>query len=135
MKAKARKSYQFFEQWARRNGMLPIQRVTDVKINGQSVGDILIADSGETINALRYPPMEGQEHRMFAFFRTGFAVDRPGDKTWFATYQDYPSDAFAEYASPEARQTKRVEEALQYATRALAQTYGVGLYEPSHRCH
>ena len=134
MKRKPR-DYKFFEQWARRNGMLPIQRITDVKVNGQPVGDILVADSGETLNALRYPPMQGQEHRMFSFYRTGFAVDRPGDKTWFATYQDYASDSFAEYSSPEAKQKKRIEEAIQYATKALAQTYGVGLYERSYRTH
>lgn len=128
------KDYRFFEQWARRNGMLPIQRITDVTINGKPVADILIADSGALINAVQYPPVEGQEHRMFAFYRTGFAIDR-GDKTWFATFNDYPSDSFAEYASAEGKQGKRLEEAVQYATRALAQSQEVGLYERSPKIH
>ena len=122
------KDFRFFDQWARLNGMMPVMRVTDVKVNGKPVGDILVADSEELITAVQYPPMAGQEHRMFSFFRTGFAIDRPGDKTWFAFYNDYPSDSFAEYGS-EGRQRKRIEDAIQHATKAIEQTQGVGLYE------
>lgn len=122
------KSHRFFEQWARRNGMAPVVRVTDVMVNGKPVGDILLADSGELITATQYPPMEGQEHRMFAFFRTGFAIDRPGDKTWFAFYNDYPADSFSEYGI-DGRQDQRIKDAIQHATKAIEQTHGVGLYE------
>lgn len=133
MKAKT-KDYRFFEQWARRNGMLPIQRIADVTINGKPVADILLVDSGDLINAVSYPPVEGQEHRMFAFYRTGFAIDR-GDKTWFATFNDYSSDAFSEYASKEGKQGQRLKEAVEYATRALMQSQEVGLYERSPQIH
>lgn len=122
------KNHNFFEAWARRNGMFPIRRVAEVKVNGVAIGDVLLADSRDLIAGSQYPPMVGQEHGMFAFYRTGFAIDRPDDKTWFAFYNDYPSDAFAEY-SVEGRQQKRLEEALKYAIEAIHQTHGVGLYD------
>lgn len=123
-----RRDHRFFEQWARRNGMRPISRITDVKINGKPVGDILLADSGEMIAGAEYPPMQGQEHGLPFFYRTGFAIDRPGDKTWLASFNDYTPGAFLEYGSAEARREKRCEEAIAFATEALAQTYQVGLY-------
>lgn len=125
---KAKHDYRFFERWARHNGMAPVTRITDAKVNGRPVGDILIADSGETISVIEFPPMEGMEHSLPFVYRTGFAIDRPGEKTWFAAYNDYAPGAFLEYGSPEARLRKRCEEALQFATQALEQTHKAGLY-------
>lgn len=125
--------HRFFDTWARRHGMRPVSRITDVEVNGKPVGDILLADSGEMISLAEYPPMQGQDHGMIFFFRTGFAIDRPGDKTWLASFNDYAPSAFLEYGSPEARLRKRCEEALVYATESLAQTYQVGLYAGPNR--
>ena len=113
--------------------MRPVSRITDVKVNGIPVGDVLLADSGEMIALAEYPPMQGQEHGMIFFYRTGFAIDRPGDKTWLASFNDYPPGAFLEYGSSPARLRKRCEEALVFATEALAQTYQVGLYAGPNR--
>ena len=122
------RDHRFFEQWARRNGMVPITRIVDAKVNGKAVGDILIADSAGLIDSVEFPPMAGQDHGMSWFFRTGFAIDRPGDKTWLACFNDYPPSEHLEYGSAGARQKKRIEDALAYATEALAQTHQVGLY-------
>ncbi len=131
---KERKDHRFFEQWARRNGMAPFSRIVDVKVNGKPCGDILLADSGSLIDVHDYPPMAGQDHGLTYFYRTGFAIDRPGDKTWLACFNDYPPNAYFEYGSHEARQRKRVEDCLAYATEMLAQTHQVGLYAgPSRR--
>lgn len=122
----------FFEKWCRRHGMRPVQRITDVTIGGKPVGDILIADSDEMLSLSKYPPTDGNEHGMIYFYRTGFAVDRPGDKTWIASFNDYPPDAFIEYDG-ESRKAKRIEEAVRYAAATLEQTHKAGLYDGDTR--
>lgn len=128
---KPKRDHNFFEQWARRNGMKPIERITDIKIDGQQVGDVLLADSEDLLLLSNFPP-NSVEHKMFCFYRTGFAIDRPGDKTWIASYNDYPIDSFSEYAGA-GRQQARLDEALEHALRALKSTYEVGLYRGNDR--
>jgi hypothetical protein len=129
-----KRDFRFFDQWARRNGMMPIARVTNVEVNGTPIGDVLLADSEQMIAGSEFPPMEGQQHGMLYFYRTGFAIDRPGDKTWFASFNDYPPMNFLEYGSPEARKQQRLNEALTYAREMMSQTHEAGLYGgPAHR--
>ena len=88
--SKEKRDYRFFEKWCRKHGMTPTQRIVDAKVDGKPVGDILLADSGDMLKLSDYPPTTGNEHGMIFFYRTGFAIDRPGDKTWVASFNDYP---------------------------------------------
>ena len=124
-----KRDHRFFEQWARRNGMSPVVRVTDVEVDGEIVGDILVADSELMISSTEFP---NEEHDLNMFFRTGFAIDRPGDSTWIAAFCDYPPDAFSEYAG-EARKDARVRECVSEATKLMSQTHKVGLYDGNSR--
>lgn len=127
----AKHDYRFFEQWARQNGMLPVVRIEDVTVNGRPVGDILIADSGAMLSHHEFP---NEEHDLPFFFRTGYAIDRPGDKTWLAAFCDYPADAFAEYAGDSRRQA-RIDECVRAATLMIEQTQQAGLYNGSSTQH
>lgn len=108
---KPKRDFRFFEEWARRNKMKPFVRVEEQH------GDILIADSGSVIT-------EGGK----TFYRTGFAIDRPGDKTWLASYHDYDWMEFANETLA-GKQQARVNEALEYARMYLKQTHEAGLYD------
>lgn len=89
--------------------MRPIARVEEAH------GDILIADSGEVVN-------EGGS----MFYRTGFAIER--DKAWLASYHDYDWLEFPNLTL-RGKQQARVNEALSYARKYLAQTHEAGLYD------
>lgn len=73
--------HRFFEQWAKKNNMRPVIKVSDRE------GDILIADSGEPFDA------RDDDGNMRRVFRTAFAIQR--GKVWTASTNDYPeSDYF-----------------------------------------
>lgn len=127
-----KRDYAFFDKWCRQHGMRPARRITDVTINGRHVGDILLADSGDTLSTILYPPMPGNDHGMPRFYRTGYAIDRPGDRTWLAAFNDYAEDSFSEYAGP-SRAERRLGEALKYAAAALELTHSAGLYNGNDR--
>lgn len=112
---KPKRDFRFFEAWARRNKMRPFARFEEKN------GDILIADSGTVI-------VEGGQ----MFYRTGFAIDRPGDRTWLASYHDYPWQEFPEH-SLAGKQQERINEALAYARSYLQQTHKAGLYDGDKR--
>lgn len=117
---KPARDYRFFEGWARRNGMLPVTRITDVTVNGRPVGDILVADSGGLLSAREYP---NDEHDLPYYYRTGYAIDRPGDSTWLAAFCDYPVDTHAEYAG-DSRQKARIEDCVRNAVQVIKVTHG-----------
>jgi len=109
------RNHRFFDNWARKLGMKPVCRVV------AEGGDILVADSGAKLF---------ESERLF--YRTGFAIERPGDKKplWLASTEE--TDALdPEMCSRSERgaQEYRVNEALAYARKQLAKTVNVGLYD------
>ena len=121
----------YFERFCRKHGMRPVEMVGDATVDGVPVGDILLADSGDLIPLSKYPPVEGNEHNMLYFYRTGYAIYRD-DKGWVGSFNDYPPDAFSEY-DVGSRQGERVREALSYAAHHLKQTHDAGLYRGNDR--
>lgn len=109
--------------------MMPVHRVTDVEIDGEVVGDVLIADSDALLSRMEFP---NDEHELPYFWRTGYAIDRPGDKTWLAGFCDYPPDAFLDYGG-ESRQRARLDDCLDNAVQMMRQTHEVGLYRGNDR--
>lgn len=131
---KPQRDHNFFEQWARRNGMEPVERLTDVTVGGKPVSDVLIADSGIPIWRSEFPPVT-IEHDLFVYYRTGYMLYRPGDKgggSWVGCYADYPLDAFQEY-SGDSRQHARIEDCKRNAAQFLAQCAEVGLFDGHNR--
>ena len=126
-----KRDFRFFEQWARRNGMAPVMRIKDVTVNGAPVGDILVADSGSPIELARTPDGEPAPHRRY--YRTAWALDR-GDKTWHASWNDYPMDTLLVYTERSKAQM-RVKEAVDAATEQLKllASPSIGLYRGNDR--
>lgn len=109
--------------------MMPVTRIIDVEVNGEPVGDILVADSGAMIGRQEFP---NEEHQLPFFFRTGYAIDRPGDKTWLAAFCDYPIDAFSDVETS-ARQQARVRDCVTNAVQTIHQLAQAGLFDGRNR--
>lgn len=105
--------------------MMPIKRIPDVAIKGNPVGDILLADSGDTLSIFRYPPV-GNQHKMVRFYRAGFAFDIPGVGSPYWWFNDYAEDSFIDF-EPRSRQTKRLDDALAHAYTRITELYDEGL--------
>ncbi len=131
MGKKAKMGRQQFDAFCRKHGMMPHTIIQDAVVDGQQVGDILLADSGDLIPLSQYPPIQGNEHGMVYFFRTGFGIYRD-NQGWVANFNDYPPDAFSDF-EPGSRQQQRLNEALQYAAQILADTHEAGLYRGNDR--
>jgi hypothetical protein len=123
MRRKIKHDERFFEGWARRNGMRPVMRISDVRVNGKIMGDVLIADSGTLLYQSEFP---NQEHNLLCYYRTGYAIDRPGDKTWLAAFADYPTDAFYGYSD---RQKARIDDCVKNAVQMMHQVTAAGLFD------
>lgn len=129
---KPKRDHRFFEEWAKRNGMRAELRIKDYTVGGRPVADILLADSGELLSRKAYP---NEEHDLPRFYRTGYAIIRPGEMNggaWLAGFCDYPEDAFREYQG-EGRKQQRLADALKAAGLMLQQTSDVGLYRGNDR--
>ncbi len=110
-----RKDYTFFEGWARKNRMKPICRIIE------KGGDILIADSGESV---MNPGDDGVLRKVYV---TAFAIER--DKAWIAsTNETAVDDPAMVIRTPRGAQEYRVAECLEYARKALRETLQVRLY-------
>ena len=109
---------QFFENWARRNNMVPVGRYTFDE------GDILVADSGESFTG------KTSEGVYLNFFRTGFCIHR--DKNWLASTHDYLASEMGPRTKAGAR-AYRIKEALEYAQKYLRQTFEAGLYDDGRK--
>ena len=127
--SKPKRDYRFFENWARRNGMLPVTRVTDVEVDGEIVGDVLIADSDGLLAHHEFP---NQEHDLPYFWRTGYAIDRGTEGTWIASFCDYPPSAFIEYGG-DSRQGARLQDCMKNAHEMMKETHKVGLFNGNDR--
>lgn len=105
---KPKRNYAFFENFARQIGMQPICRVV-----GEKDGDILIADSGKTVDGM---------------YKTAFAIDR-GDQSWLASVGETPFlDPQMTSRTPLGAQQYRINECLEAARKALRETAKAGLY-------
>ena len=104
-----KRDYHFFDRWARANKMKPVCRVEEKD------GDVLIADSGSVITE------DGR-----TFYRTGFAIER--DQAWLASTHEYEWTEFPE-ETLRGKQQRRINEALDFARKYIAQTVEAGLYD------
>ena len=116
----------FFEQWARRNGMLPAAEPYEVPD-----GEVLIADSMQMIDLPRTP--DGEKAPYPRYYRTAWAIRR-GDSAWHASWADYAPDEMPLYTE-RGKIEKRLEEALVHARLTIAQLAApeVGLYRGNDR--
>jgi len=114
-----KRDHRFFEQWARRQNMKPVCRVAEAD------ADILIADSGEPFMGTN------KDGNLGRWYRTAFAIDQ-GDKTWLASFNDYPATEF-DLVSKREGQQRRVNECLVFARDTLSKTAATGLYDHGRR--
>lgn len=110
-----KKDFRFFELWCVQMNMRAVGRFPEKQ------ADILIADSGEPFWG---PNKEGIIGR---WYRTAFCIDQH-DKTWLASYHDYPASDY-DLLSRKEGQKRRVNECLEHAKKTLAQTAATGLYD------
>ena len=108
----------FFEDWARRNNMVPVGRYTF------DDGDILVADSDESFYG------ETEDNVSLKFFRTGFFIYR--GKNWLASTHDYLVSEMGPRTKRGARDF-RIKEALEYGKKYLQQTLDAGLYDANRK--
>ena len=111
-----RRDHNYFDDWARREGMKPYDRFRD-----DPNGDILIADSFCLIS---YPPSKRGYKK---FYRTGYCIYR--DTAWIASCDEYAPDEFSS-ESLAGKQKKRTDETLKYARDYLAEFVKRNLFNP-----
>lgn len=112
------KTPKFFEEWAKRNMMKPVCKVTDED------GEILLADSHEPIRKGKVWSPESD------FYRTGYAIHRSGLE--IGNYNDYPASDYA-FMSRQKGIEQRVNEALEHARQTQKQLVEAGYYDADRK--
>ena len=108
-----KRDHHFFDEWARRNQMIP-QYVVET-----DEGRVLIADSDDVI-------VDGEK----MYYRTGYAIDRGGLE--IGNYHDYDHLEMSSL-TPRSAQQARMDEAVFHARHILSQTVEAGLYDNDGR--